>query len=298
MNSSNKKALCTLAIGGKYEEMFNKYCRKNFEMYCNNYLYDLIVITQSLDNSNRSNERSPAWQKLLILSQEWSSKYEQIVWVDADIIINNSIAPDITCMVPLHKIGAVEAYSIPSNGIYKISLQRNYDKWRSEGISFVDNKTQDLYYKNRGISCGSIDKVVQTGVFVCSPKHHKEIFEYIYYSYEDEFKSAEWNYEMPAMSYELVNNGVVEWLPEQYNFCVSDITSAFYPFILDSSSNKSFMGKALAKLSRKLKIRICGPKTKLRRQCLKNIHDLGYFIHFAGCSHMMEELCQSFKDNA
>jgi hypothetical protein len=293
---SNKKVLCTLAVGTKYEKMFARYCKKNWSEYCSNYSYDMVVITNLFDDSIRGRERSPSWQKLLILSQDWSSQYEQVVWVDADVMINAKIAPDITKILPVHKVGAVETYSIPSEAIHKIALQRQYDAWHAQGVNFIDNATPSLYYEKRGIPGGALDKVAQAGVLVCSPKDHKEIFEHVYYRYEDENKSAYWNYEMPAISYELVKNDLIEWIPSEFNFCVSDLISAFYPFIFDSSSPKSLVGKALAKISRNLKIGSKDPKTLLRCQCLKNIYDLGYFIHFAGCSSMMEELYQSFQD--
>jgi hypothetical protein len=89
------KAIVTLAIGERYLKMFERYCWKNWQVYADKYNYDLIVITDPLDNSERAKLRSPAWQKLLILSQDWSDKYEQIVWIDTDIIINNENAYDI-----------------------------------------------------------------------------------------------------------------------------------------------------------------------------------------------------------
>ncbi len=314
MSTINKKALVTLAIGKKYEEMFEKYCKKNWSYYCNRHSYDLVVLTNSLDETDRGRNRSPAWQKLLILSQDWSSKYEQIVWVDTDIFINADLAPDIAENVPIDKVGAVDAYSIPSRELYTIALKRLYENYRCIGMKYIDNITPGLFYENRGIHGGDLDKVVQTGVFVCSPEKHRDIFEYIYYNYEDENKSAEWNYEMPAMSYELVKNDMVHWIPQQFNFCISDLTSAFYPFIFHSNSLTSLAERAVNKIQRgnpksllirqslllieKMisKIQQKDPKSLLMRQSLNNIYDLGYFIHFAGCSKMMEYLHQHLQE--
>lgn len=269
MNIRNKKALVTLAIGEKYKRLFERYCQDSWKYYCARHSYDLIVVTRHLDDSERGRDRSPAWQKLLILSQEWSKAYEQIVWVDTDIIINNQLAPDIVSFVPGNKVGAVETYSIPSREIYEIALKRKYEIWRQKGIKFVNSITPGLYYENRGIPGGHLDQVAQTGVFVCSPRQHQELFEYIYYSYEDEHKSAEWNYEMPAMSYELVKNNMVQWLPPQFNLCVSNMISAFYPFLFDGINDGNM---------------------QMKNESLVNIFDLGYFIHFAGCPQMMESL--------
>ena len=49
-----KKAIVTLTIGKKYENLFNTYCKNNWIKYCEKFNYDLIVINQSLDDSKRS----------------------------------------------------------------------------------------------------------------------------------------------------------------------------------------------------------------------------------------------------
>ena len=212
-----KKAIITLIIGNKYEKMFNTYCRKNWQIYCEKYNYDLIVINKFLDDSKRAKERSPAWQKLLILSQPWAKNYDQIVWVDSDVLINNKIARDITSQVEIKSFGAVNAYSIPSKDLHYISMKRNYDYFIENNIEFIDNLKPGQYYERRGIPGGDLDQVIQTGVFVCSHDHHREIFEHVYYSYEDINKTAAWNYEMPAMSYELIKSNEIKWLPVTYN---------------------------------------------------------------------------------
>ena len=37
-----KKAIVTLTIGEKYENLFNNFCKKNWEKYCQKFNYDLI----------------------------------------------------------------------------------------------------------------------------------------------------------------------------------------------------------------------------------------------------------------
>jgi hypothetical protein len=98
---NRKKAIVTLALGEKYVAMFEKMCRDEWENYCVKFGFDLIVIKQPLDISDRAIKRSPAWQKLLILSQDWSKKYEQIVWIDTDILINCQNSPDICQGTPV-----------------------------------------------------------------------------------------------------------------------------------------------------------------------------------------------------
>ena len=57
--------------------------------------------------------------------------------------------------------------------------------------------------------------VVQSGVFVCSFLH-KEIFEFVYNSYSDD-STPGYNYEMPALSYEIISRNVkLKWLEPEF----------------------------------------------------------------------------------
>jgi len=282
----NKKAVVTLAIGSKYENIFNNLCRDSWTKYCEKYSCDLIVINNPLDHSERASKRSPAWQKLLILSQEWSANYDQIVWLDTDVLINNTTSKDITQCTSIEKIGAVEAYSIPSREWHDIALLKQYQLWESRGIKYLNNLTPNSYYCNRGIPAEiNLDSVVQTGVFTCSAKHHKDIFEHIYFTYEDGH-GAEWNYEMPAMSFELVRNTLVSWISPQFNFSVSDVSMALYPFLFSDSDRKNKFIQALRRITLMKK----GGLNKDKMLALMNIYNLGYFMHFAGCTDRMEPL--------
>lgn len=89
------KAIVTLAIVEEYLQIWKSFAQDNWQKYADKYGYDLICIDTPLDTSERAQARSPAWQKCLILSQEFSQNYEQIVWIDLDILINTSIAPSI-----------------------------------------------------------------------------------------------------------------------------------------------------------------------------------------------------------
>ena len=289
MDSPMKKAIVTLAIGDEYKKLFDQHARNNWQTYCDAFGYDLIVLTESLDPSERAQKRSPAWQKLLILSQPWSQDYDRIVWIDTDVIINSSYAYDICDGVPEDKVGAVEAYSIPTSEIHHILLDRQYKMWAKNKTPYLDNSQPHSYYTNRGILGDDLMQVVQTGVFVCSPIFHREIFEYIYEQYEDTH-GAEWNYEMPAMSYELVRADLVHWISPRFNFCVMDLMAAFYPEIL--TRRKSLIQKIIRRLMKELKI----PSPRNAEViCLKNIYDLSICMHFAGCSDKMPAISRYLK---
>lgn len=289
----NKKAIVTLAIGDKYIRLFNELCRKNWESYCEMHNYDLIVINQKLDLSARAQQRSPAWQKLLICSQEWSSNYQYIVWMDADILINLRDASDICAQLPQNKVSAVDAWSIPSHRHHKIGLENLYTYWDRVGKKYVHNLSPESYYRNRGIHCQEdMTSVMQTGVFVCSPKFHKDIFEHIYFNYEDEF-GPEYNYEMPAMSYELINNNFHNWIDPKFNWCVTDIASSYYPFLFHGRQNR-ILNSLSHRAKRALGYDELAFETR-KLQALESIFLLGQFVHFAHCAHWMKSVSKVLR---
>lgn len=279
-----KKAIVTLTIGESFEKMFNELCKENWEVYCKKFDYTLITINTPLDTTERAKLRSPSWQKLLILKQDWAKEYDRIVWVDSDVLINSQYAYDIIEGVPEEMVGAVDAYSIPSREIFNIGIERMYASWTKNNIKFVDNIKPSQYYTNRGLPGESLDNVIQAGVFVCSPAYHKEIFEYVYNHYEDH-RGNEYNYENPPLSFELLKANKIHWISCRFNFCVAELMASFYPdSIVSNSTKKNFF----VRVSNKIKS-IIGIKNinKQELAILENIYDLSIFMHFAGSANKM-----------
>lgn len=76
-----KIGVCTLAIGDEYREAV-KYAMRTLDEYCTKHGYFLHRETESYD------EREPMWNKILLL-QKYVNTYDYLVWIDADIQINN-----------------------------------------------------------------------------------------------------------------------------------------------------------------------------------------------------------------
>lgn len=237
-----KKALVTLLIGERYEKLFNKYVRNTFQKYCKKYGYDLLIVDKLIDNSERAIKRSPAWQKRILFRHEDLKKYERVVWVDSDVLINPE-SPDISLDVPLEKIGAVDAYSFPTPEIYRDSLQRLYNIWGGEGGKYIDNLTPQLFHTNFGLD-NSLKSAVQSGVMVMSPKYHKDLLEHVYNNYEDKGDPG-WNYEMRPLSYEIQKNNFQHWIDPRFNIIWVEYKNYFYPFL--NKSNENFLHKMLNK---------------------------------------------------
>lgn len=296
----NKKALVTITIGEKYQHMFNTMCREGWAKYCERHGYDLIVIDAPLDLSERAQKRSPAWQKLLILSQNWSQNYEQLVWVDSDVLINYHIAPAICQNVPVSKVGAVDEYGIPTTELFTLGLHRLYRWYESQGYDYINNIDAKSYYSNRGfdnfVNFSEI-KVVQTGVFVCSPKFHRALFESVYYNYED-FHGAEFNYEMPALSYNLVSKNQVYWISNRFNFCVQNVTAVFYPEQLMKDQISDISLSLTERILRKFKILKDSKPSSLPHRYLQTIYECSFFMHFASCTQLMSFVDQSYSEGS
>src|SRR6266545_710151 len=108
-----RQAIVTLLVGNRYRADWHRFAKRHWLAYAERHGIDVLPLERVLDASSRAFSRSPAWQKLLILSQDFADRYEQIIWVDSDVMINPA-APLITEGVPLEKVGAVDEYAFPS----------------------------------------------------------------------------------------------------------------------------------------------------------------------------------------
>jgi hypothetical protein len=277
---SNSKAIVTLAIGKKYLTQWRQLCQLNWQKYADKHGYDLICIDTPLDSSERAQRRSPAWQKCLILSQDFSREYERIVWIDSDILINFIDAPCIVENVPVEKIGATNAYSSPTKALYSQILKRQYQYYEYCGDNPIINNTARDYYSIYGLP-PQFDDVVHTGVLVLSPNHHRQILEKAYFDYEEK-GDASWNYEMRPLSWEVLNADSIHWIDHRFNLIWLDYVCLNYPFLLEKSSNK--VTRKLRRVMSKLPLL---PHSKLRKICASTAYLNSFFLHFAGSAYDM-----------
>jgi hypothetical protein len=271
----NAKAIVTLTIGEKYLRSWKEDCEANWQEYATKHGYDLICVDQPLDTSDRANKRSPAWQKCLVLSQEFSNRYERIVWIDSDILINTSKSPSVTDDVPIDKVGAVEmfCYAKEAGSIGQEALNRMFDFWK---LAVINPKAQD-YYTKYGLPDG-FDTVVQTGVLVMSPAYHRTILERVYYDYEEK-GGPEWHYEMRPLSYELLKAEAVHWIDARFNLHWLDSKFVNYPFLITPSRSHSYLTKVSNKVA---KITGSCSTITVHEACLKATFLNSYFLHIGG----------------
>src|SRR5206468_4184434 len=115
-----RTAIVTLTMSARHRALWGAHCRDNWEDYAAPHGYDVICIDRPLDRSDRARRRSPTWQKCLILGQPFAERYERIVWMDSDVLINPA-APSIVDGVPLDRVGAVDEYATPTEELYRQS---------------------------------------------------------------------------------------------------------------------------------------------------------------------------------
>ena len=167
-----KVALVVIAIGEKYLEHYNRIFRPSHEAYAIKCGYHFRLITEYLDPA-LTHKDAVTFNKILVCSQQWSSEYDYIIVVDADILINPR-APSLHLAYNYgDKIGIVDEFSQPTP-IARLEMERfNETNYNSGGDYYYDVLHQYI----------ETDKVFNTGVMVFQPLKHREFLESIYNTY-------------------------------------------------------------------------------------------------------------------
>lgn len=97
-----KTALCTIVVGESYQAAFDRFSRKRFDNYARRHGYDPIILTHPVRDLPG---KKFTWQKLCLPDLPWWREYDQVIFVDADILIARD-APPLPVMPP-GKIGGV-----------------------------------------------------------------------------------------------------------------------------------------------------------------------------------------------
>ncbi|MGB5962193.1 MAG: hypothetical protein WBG73_16115 [Coleofasciculaceae cyanobacterium] len=271
-----KKAIVTLAIGQHYRDRWHKLCANNWHKYADLRGYDLICIDNPLDDSSRGLSRSAAWQKCLILGDQRVQKYNQVVWLDSDILINPD-SPCVVSKVPEDKVGAVDMFarlneSLP--GENKHLIDRHSQFWQSPV------RTPKDFYSKVGLP-DVANQVVQTGVMVLSPHHHRSVLENTYYNYED---LVDGHFEMESLSYEIIKSNCVHWLDSRFNILWIECMLKDYPFLLSETNKKNKLARTWKRFTRG---HYQLPPRKITEKCLTTSFINNYFLHFAGVAQYM-----------
>jgi hypothetical protein len=222
-----KAALVTLAIGEEYLARWKRYCEFGWRRYAERHGLDLIVLTEPIDRSERAIARSCAWQKCLVLSQDFVRDYRQVMLLDCDIVINHQTAPDITVQVSEEFIGGVVSGSQIQEDLRVVMLHRR------TGVTFDYqrglaqwNDDQTRFFEEYGLP--RIDAgVIQTGVLVASPRH-RDVFRAVY---DTDYPVQTRSYEQMPLTHALHTGGLFRPIDTRFNSVFYETMLTHYPYL-------------------------------------------------------------------
>lgn len=261
----NRNAIVSMVIGERFRCQWVELCQAEWINYAKRHGFDIIMINHPLDDSTRAASRSPAWQKLLILDQPWALKYERIVWLDSDILINPT-APNILGSVPDHSHIGVPSASrdhespilhIVNERLYKISILP--ERW-SIGHKLINGR---IFRDIINIDLDDSFNMFCTGILVLNPIHHRELFLRSYLNYNTESRL----YEQPSLSYEICKFGKVTEFSQRFNWMPMLMILLYFPETWEMTMTKEIYLEMLPMLRKEFA--------------------MSYFFHFAGCAPLM-----------
>jgi len=264
----SRKAIISIVLGESYVQNWKQYAEGGWRQYAKKHGYDVIIHDRPLDTSERAQNRSIAWQKCLVLTEEIRRLYERVVWIDSDILINHFLAPDIMADCPPDRIGGIDAYSFITRELFQTLHERKIKYVEKFGFDLPIPKTGREFYTDWGIHTG-LDEVISTGVLILNPELHHTILEKTYSNYEDK-GAARWLYEERPLSYEIVKAGKHHFIDHRFNVIFSHYLFAFYPHLLfgPGSSELPFFQPSF--------------RAALRIVAATSAFAYSYFLHFAG----------------
>jgi hypothetical protein len=261
-----KTAIVTIAIGAAYNARFRAHCERGWSRYADRHGFKLVVIETPLDQTPRAAARSPAWQKCLVLRPDVAGTFDRIIWIDSDILINDR-APSIAEGVPFEKIGATDEHLFPSPQLRRQMFMLLMQQAEAANPGLAKTWATYLDPADWHAAWGlprSGRSIVQTGVLVLAPRHHRELLEHVYYSYEDH-GGEPMNYEMRPLSFEIQKQGLLHVLDSRFN--------ALLIFLI---------------MQRQLQLR----RALMPGECadlVRSVFDQGYFLHLAGLKDSVNE---------
>lgn len=275
------RALATLVVGDAYRRRFADIAAPTFRAYAKAHGLSLVVLDRLIDDSPLGRSRSPAWQKCLLFRHPRLRACRQVLWVDADIVINPA-APSAFEDVPPGTFAAVDHFASPTPEAFAAAYRKTRRYLADNGLHAPDDATPGDFYRNYGFAEGP-DRVAQTGVMVLSPEAHGPAMEAAYQERRRE-DGREMLFEMRPLSHHLLRSGPTRWLDPRFNAIWATALVNHYPFLMDKAFLTAFRER---------------PElyARLKAACLSTVYDASYFLHFAGTGEDMAALPRPAPDD-
>jgi hypothetical protein len=199
-------AIATVVIGDEYRRHYEKIFMPSVQRYADRFGYELVHIYQPLCPKEWQHPSTISFNKLYIPFQPEMRAFERLMVLDADILVHPS-TPPFTDLELDGGIGVGDGWSQPSV---------------EEGIKFQQKHGWEThpeqYYALAGFSV-KIGHAVNSGMFICSPRKHREFFADI----AARHIAVQYNhprglhYEQSVLGYELWQARLTRLLPFKWN---------------------------------------------------------------------------------
>ncbi len=270
----NDKVITTFLCGDSYQALWKQHCEFSWRHYAEKHGYDIILLDQPVRPGENPALRPINWQKLLICGHPRIAAYRDVVFLDADIMINYHRAPCIVAGAAGAGIGVVRFDRMIDDDFnyYKIFIRqakfRNYHdrkKQRPGSPGMFHLKGPDFSKHYARYTAQRNLPLINTGVLVMRPALHRDYLEKVYHdSSRDVQNGAEkGNYEQEYLSYRLLADGQAQFLDERFNCLAYYEQALHYPFLYLSDD------------------------PALWKACLSTILANNFFLHFAGNVNLM-----------
>lgn len=226
------KAITTILIGENYHALWNQTFRATWEAYARKHGYDLLIIPDYLDQSPLARQRTPHWQKCLILDHPQLRPYEDVVWIDADILINPHTAPCIVAAnAAINNGEGVGVVTYCTEFLVPGRIDNRYHRraYSATGGRLSQSPRFSDWYQQAGLP-GDVDDFINTGVLVFKPRLHADFMRKIYLECTENDSSHKEN---GALSYWLLKEGLASKLDPRFNVSWNGDIIEFYPFLLE-----------------------------------------------------------------
>lgn len=242
---ANRKALVTLLLGESYRRGWEAHYRPTWLTYAEKHGYDIVTIDDWIDPTPRGRERSPHWQKCLILEHPDVLGYDDVVWLDADILINPHRAP---CIVGAHaceRIGALSYNALNRSDGRRLAAREQRSAELFDGLGGETPERTAVSaserYRRAGLP-GDVDDWTNTGVLVLKPRH-RALLRHVY---DTGLETEQSLFDNMALSYHIFAAGEFAPIDPRFNTDLYFELLENYPFLLFADYQGSLALRALA----------------------------------------------------
>lgn len=201
-----KCAVVTIAIGEDYQSSYAAIFRPSVERYVARHGYDLVVLDDYIGEDRHRDPRLATFMKMLVPYHEAVRNYDLLMVLDVDILISANAPPFHTLDVGA-RVGVVDEWCQPSREA-RVEFQ---------SVNGLETSPRE-YYLRAGFDLES-EILINSGVFVCSPRRHAKFFRDVVGRHIETQRnhSRGPHYEQAMFAYELQRNDLACLLPVAWN---------------------------------------------------------------------------------